>query len=250
MSLDNVSLARLDVPDSPQLRARMAELTRPGGVELQPTVTYGARDQSGCIAITVDRSRMVTSVWIRSGWPDCIRPDAFPDVLYNTYMIAIQRALAVEFSNRPAPQPSAPATDDTYVDAMSLSPEEWVHRTRSQLNAIDDEYDAIRRRQQALLADVTEIRSPLGYLTMQVRGGGPIAISGNPQALDNPSGTVLSEDILQLFVRAGLGVGQGERFRQVQPQSDRSSEAVDECFESSVAEDDHFADLNNSGWLE
>lgn len=151
---------------------------------------------------------------------------------------AVQCALAVELTLRPLSPPSAPAPGDTNVDPAELSLEEWVARTRSRLNAIDDEYDAIRRRQQPSRADETEIRSPLGYLTIRMRGGGPIAISGNPQALDNPSDTVLSEDILQLFVRAGLGVVPGDRPRPVAPVERPppprgiSSDADDEYFEN------------------
>ncbi|WP_093150438.1 hypothetical protein [Saccharopolyspora antimicrobica] len=250
MPLENLALATLNVPDSPQLRARTAELTRPGGVELQLANTYEARDRTGFIAIAVNRSRMVENAWIRPGWPDRIRPDAFPAVLYSTYMTAVQRALAVELAHRPVQQPSAPAPDDAYVDPAALSLEEWVRRTRSRLDAIDAEYDAIRRRQQAPPPDVTEIRSPLGYLTMQMRRGGPIAITGDPQALDNPSSTVLADEILQLFGRAGLGVALGEPSPPVHPQDDTAGEARENCYESRVAEDDHFAELNDSGWLE
>ncbi|WP_184730860.1 hypothetical protein [Saccharopolyspora phatthalungensis] len=233
-------LATLEVPDKAQLRARLAELTCPDGVEPQPANTYEARDPSGFIIVTVDKFWMVTNVQIRSRWNDHIRPDAFPAALYNTYVTAVQRALAVELTHRPASPPSAPAPDDTYVDPTELSLEEWVAQTRSRLNAIDDEYDAIRRRQQAPQEGVTEIRSPLGYLTMQMRGGGPIAINGNPQALDHPSDTVLSEDILQLFVRASLGAAPGERSRSAQLHSNSSSDADDEYFaDFNIFEDWH-----------
>ncbi|MDA3646050.1 hypothetical protein LZ318_05685 [Saccharopolyspora indica] len=250
LPLENVALAALNVPDGLHVRARTAELTRPGGVELQLANTYEARDQTGFIGITVNRSRMVESVWIRPGWPDRIRPDGFPAVLHSTYMTAVQRALAVELAHRPVRRPSAPAPDDAYVDPAALSFEEWLSRTKSRLDAIDAEYDAIRRHQRAPQMDVTEIRSPLGYLTVQMRRGGPIAISGDPQALDNPSSTVLADEVLQLFSRAGLGIGSGEASHPAQPQGDDAGEARENCFESRVAEDDHFAELNDSGWLE
>jgi hypothetical protein len=44
-------------------------------------------------------------------------------VLYNTYVTAVQRALAVEFLHRP-PSPSAPG--GTYGDPVGLSLEEWM----------------------------------------------------------------------------------------------------------------------------
>ena len=98
-----------------------------------------------------------------------------------------------------------------------------------------DQYDAIRRQQQQpKRLDVTDIRSPLGYLTLHMRAGGPVAIHGNPQALDNPSDTVLSEDALQLFVRAGLGIDLGE-----QPPAQPRGAGGD-----SDADDAYFSDFN------
>ncbi|WP_188986848.1 hypothetical protein [Saccharopolyspora thermophila] len=241
MPLDNVVLAKLDVPDTPELRARLTELTCPDGVELQPANNYEARDPSGYVFVTVDRSGKVTNVRIRSGWTDHIRPDAFPTVLFTTYMTAVQRALAVELSHRPESPSNQPAPDDTYTDPAELSFEEWVSRTQSRLNAIDAEYDAIRRQQQARAAeDVTEIRSPLGYLTMHMRGGGPVSINGDPQALDNPSDTVLSEEILQLFVRAGLGVAPDGESRPTQ-----SRGSSDDAYDEDFSEIDMFEDWND-----
>lgn len=157
---------------------------------------------------------MVTNVRIRPRWFEQLRPEAFPAALYNTYITAVQRALAVETTRRPwnqesHPHPSMPG--EFSVDPAELSLDEFMARASSRLDAIDAEYDTIRRQEQAPRADMTEIRSPLGYLTMQVRDGGPIAIHGNPQALDNPSDSVLAEDVLRLFARAGFGVEPGER---------------------------------------
>ncbi|MEV6238149.1 hypothetical protein [Lentzea sp. NPDC051838] len=176
---------------------------------MQPAETYEARDPAGLITVTVDRFQMVTNVQIRPRWYEQLRPEAFPAALYNTYITAVQRALAVE-STRQSPESESPAGRPAPVepsaDPADLSLEEFLARTRSRLDAIDAEYDAIRRRQQAPRADASEVRSPHGYLTMHVRDGGPIAIHGDPQALDNPSDTVLAEEALQMFVRAGFGV--------------------------------------------
>jgi hypothetical protein len=78
------------------------------------------------------------------------------------------------------------------VDPADLPLEDWIARTRSKLDAVDAEYDAIRRQERPPQSpDVTEVRSPLGYLSVRMRGGGPISLHGNPQALDSPSDTVL-----------------------------------------------------------
>lgn len=106
MPLDHIELASLNVPDDPQTRARFAELTRPGGVELQPAETYGARDPGALITVTVNRAQMVTNVRIRPRWYEQMRPEAFPAALYNTYITAVQRALAVESAHRPQSQDS------------------------------------------------------------------------------------------------------------------------------------------------
>lgn len=223
MPLGPVELAGLDIPDDPLTRARFAEIARPGGVELQPAETYEARDPGGLITVTVNRDHMVTNVRIRPRWYERMRPSAFPAALYNTYITAVQRALAVEFAHRSraAEATSGPAAPgESSVDPAGLPLEEFVARTRSRLDAIDAEYDAIRGQERTPRVGTTEIRSPLGYLTMHVRDGGPVAIHGNPQALDNPSDTVLAEDALRLFARAGFGVEPGERPRPA-PRSER-----------------------------
>ncbi|MET9227469.1 YbaB/EbfC family nucleoid-associated protein [Lentzea sp. NPDC003310] len=237
MPLEHIELANLNIPDDLQTRARYAELTRPGGVELRPAETYEACDPGGLITVTVNKSQLVTNVRIRPRWYEHLRPEAFPAALYNTYITAVQRALAVEFAQPPQGQESTgstPAPGESSVDSAELSLEEFLARNKSRLDAVDAEYDAIRRRERAPQVDTTEIRSPLGYLMMQVRDGGPIALHGNPQALDNPSDTVLAEDILHLFARAGFGVGPGERpspvARTERPRGD-GDDADDEYFD-------------------
>lgn len=114
---EHVELASLNVPDNPQTRARLAELTHPGGTALQPAETYETRDPAGLVTITVNKDQMVTNVRIRPRWFEQLRPEAFPATIYNTYVTAVQRALAVEFAHRPAHQqrPSTPNTTRSAV---------------------------------------------------------------------------------------------------------------------------------------
>lgn len=235
MPLAHVELASLNFPVNPQAEARVAELTRPNGVELRPSDRYEAKDPSGFIVVTVDRTPMVTNVRIRQRWDEHVRPEAFPTAVFNTYMTAVQRAAAVEAAHGSASPPTASATPEPmpFLDPSAMPLEQWMAGIRSQLSAIDDEYDAIRRREQAPQQGITEIRSPLGYLTMGLRDGGPIGIKADPHVLRNPSETVLSEEILHLFVQAGLGIASGERPRPARPQA-----AVDET------DDEYFSDVN------
>ena len=76
MPLEHIELAKLNVPDDPQTRARFAELTHPRGVELQPAETYEAHDPGGLITVTVNKSQKVTNVRIRPRWYEQLRPDA------------------------------------------------------------------------------------------------------------------------------------------------------------------------------
>lgn len=244
MPLDHIELADLNVPDDPQTRARFAELTRPGGVELQPAESYEASDPGGFITVTVNRSQMVTNIRIRPRWFEQLSPQAFPAALYNTYITAVQRALAVESAHwlqSQAGPSSQSAPGESSVDPAELSLEEFLARNKSRLDAIDAEYDAIRRQKQAPRTDMTEIRSPLGYLTMQVRDGGPIAIHGNPQALDNPSETVLAEDALHLFALAGFGVDPDGRPRPA-ARSERPRSSGND------ADDEYFDGFKVLGW--
>lgn len=93
MALEHIELASLNVPDDSQTRARFAEFTHLGGVQLQPAETYTARDPGDLITVTVNRSQLVTNIRIRPRWYEQLRPEAFPAALYNTYITAVQRAL-------------------------------------------------------------------------------------------------------------------------------------------------------------
>lgn len=193
---------------------------------------HEAQDPSGFIVITVDRSRLVTNVRIRSHWTERIKPEAFPATLYNTYVTAVQRALAADTGNTPASPPSSPAA--TAEDLTGLPPEEQIARMKSWLDDLDDEREAVLRsaRQAPRLVD-TEVRSPLGHLTLRMRAGGPIAITADPHVLRNPSETVLSDEILQMFVQAGLGTAAPQR-----PRTTRPHEADDDYFEAVHVFDD------------
>ncbi|UJW32586.1 hypothetical protein L3Q67_01995 [Saccharothrix sp. AJ9571] len=232
MAFERVELATVTVRDDPRMRARFAELTRPGGVPLEPADTYEARDPSGFVIVTVNKAAKVTNVRIRPGWVGQVGPAALPAAVFNTYVTALQRALAVELIHRPKPPPRTAAPDP--LDPAALSVEEFLSRTRARSEAINAQYEAIRRRQHTPLAQIHEVRSPLGYLTLRMRGGGPLALHGDPRALDNPSAEALGEDALQLFSRAGLGVA-GE----VRPAPERATRSV-----SHEADDDYFAEFD------
>ncbi|GGU66774.1 hypothetical protein [Lentzea flava] len=231
MALDHVELPTIDVPDDPRTRAALAELT-----QLQPSDKYEARDPSGFVVVTVNKARMVVGVRIRPRWNENIPAQVLPEAIYRTYLTAAQRAAAVELAHRPPNRPAA--TAETTVDLTDLPIEEWVARTSARLNAIEDRFDAIRREAQAPpRADFTEVRSPLGYLTMRLRGGGPLSINGDPHVLArNVSETALSQEALQLFVRAGLGVDSGEPPRPARPRG--GGEADDEYFSAVNVFDD------------
>ncbi|MFI6096239.1 hypothetical protein ACIA8G_11825 [Lentzea sp. NPDC051213] len=232
--LEKLELATLDIPDNnPQAQARIAELTRPGGVELQPAEKYEAQDRSGFVIVTVDREQMVTNVRIRPHWNDNLSPEAFPGALYSTYLTAVQRSLAVEAKRGPVSPPSAPRPATAPEDLTGLSPEEWLARMKSRLDTLDGEREAVVRRAQQTPRPVDqEFRSPLGYLTLRMRAGGPVAITADPHVLRNPSETVLSNEILQLFVQAGLGIAAQERPRPARPR------------EGGEADDDYFSAVN------
>ncbi|WP_089948493.1 hypothetical protein [Lentzea xinjiangensis] len=228
MPLEHVELRRLNVPDDPRTRALLAELTHPGGAAPQPAGTYEARDPAELVTITVNKDQQVTNVRIRPRWYEQLRPEAFPATVYNTYATAVQRSVAVEFAHRPADEQIQAAS---YEPQPDLPLEEWMARTRARLDAVDAEYDAIRRQERApRQPEEVEIRSPLGYLSMRLRAGSPISLHGDPQALDNPSDTVLSDDVLRLFVRAGLGVDPGERPRPATRPRAGGDEADDDYF--------------------
>ncbi|AXB44784.1 hypothetical protein [Amycolatopsis albispora] len=234
MTLEHVELATLQVRDDPRMRARFAELTRPGGTPLEPADAYEARDSSGFVVVTVNKAAKVTNVRIRPGWVGQIGPAALPAALFNTYVTALQRALAVELIHRPKSTPRTPVPDSDSLDPAELSVDEFLARTRARSEATNRQYEAIRRQQQAPLAEIYEVRSPLGYLTLRMRGGGPLALHGDPRALDNPSAEALGEDALQLFARAGLGVASEAR-----PAPEREPRGV-----SDGADDDYFAEFD------
>ncbi len=228
--LEHLELKRRNVPDNPQIRARLAELTHPAGRALRSAETYEARDPAGLVTITVTKDQKVTDVRVRPRWFEQLRPEAFPATVYNTYATAVQRSLAMEFAQRPVNPQHRAVRHEPQVDPPDLPLEEWVARTKTRLDAVDAEYDAIRRQERVRQPDVTEIRSPLGYMTMRMRGGGPVSLHGDPQALDNPSDSVLADDVLRLFARAGLGVDPGDRPRPAAQPRTGGAEPDDDYF--------------------
>jgi len=103
---DVVVLAELDVPDKSATNAQLDDLLQPGGERVEPAAEYEARDASRTIRVIVDAQRRLSDVDIQHRWTSRIPADQLAEVLFDTYVQAVQRAMVVELANAGDTQPA------------------------------------------------------------------------------------------------------------------------------------------------
>lgn len=174
---------------------------------------YEAADATSSIRIVVTPRARVLSVGISEGWRKKLAPDRFAEALLGAYHSAVQTAFAAEYadggsavSERAAHQGPAglprPAGNAGAAEAYA----DWHTGIRSQLQKIRQRLQAIKDYEAEAETGVrdAELRSPNGYFTLQLQGGGLVAITATPSALRTASTELLREDALAVFHAAGL----------------------------------------------
>lgn len=227
---DNVVLAELDMPSTATVNAQLDDLLQPGGERVEPTAEYEARDASGSIRVTVDARRKLTDVDIQRSWVSRIPAAQLAGVLFDTYVKAIQRAMVVELANA-GDSPSDHRPADAPVDDIDAKPyDEWIAAIRARISDIDTQLEDIRRLEASRAApERTDVRSPMGFFVLHLRGGSPTGVTGSVNTLTKAGSDRLRQDFLVMFSAAGLAAPTAP-VDQPRPRSARGAEQDDEDF--------------------
>lgn len=193
------------MPSTATVNAQLNDLLQPDGERVEPSAEYEARDASGTIRVTVDARRKLTDVGIQRGWASRISAAQLAGALFDTYVTAIQRAVVVELANtRDAPPAHRPA--DLPFDDLEPKPyDEWIAGIQARISGIDAQLEDIRRLEASRATpERTDVRSPLGFFVLHLRGGSPAGVTGSVNTLPKAGADRLRHDFLEMFSAAGL----------------------------------------------
>lgn len=194
----DLALSQLDaLGDTQTLRAQAEAFT--AEQELVPASRYDSPDPSESIWVEVDPRGKFVGVEISRTWTNRLQPEQFAEALFSAYRAAVQKAFATELAAGRIEQQTAKPAAEPRADGPSAA--DWVAEAEARLRQIDEK---LRRLPTAAGQPDREVRSPNGYLTLQLNAGGLSAITGNPQALERAHWELLREDVLDVFRRANL----------------------------------------------
>ncbi|MFD2472823.1 hypothetical protein [Amycolatopsis silviterrae] len=235
-----LELASLKTPDEATAHQQIYELTHHNGTPLIPAETYHAEDPSGSIRLTVNRDAHLTNAHVDNRWNQRIPIGQFADVLFRTYLTALQRVALVE-AERPPPEaepPRPPRDDETVRENLSL--EETLERASYELEKINERVDRIQHSAgQVRPVEERQFSSPQGSLTLITRDGQPIGIAGATDRLEQLASIQLAREIEKLFEAAGVGLPSND-FRPPREPPARHRGPQD-------SDDDYFDNFNIEG---
>jgi hypothetical protein len=166
----------------------------------EPASSYRVADASESIWVTVDPRGRLLDVEISRTWSERMDADSFGDALFGAYTAAMQKAVLIEAAAREERPP--PRRRPEPVAEEDFSPEVWLARVRATLDTAEATLRAAARAKTDGVAD-REVRGRNGYLTMRLRAGTPVGITGGA-ALANANRGRLREDVLDIFEDADL----------------------------------------------
>jgi hypothetical protein len=211
-SLDDVVLAELDMPSTDTVNAQLNDLLQPGGERIEPAAEYEARDASGSIRVVVDAQRKLTDVDIQRTWASRIPPAQLAGVLFDTYVKAVQRAVVVALANAGDPAPDDRGSDAPVGYGGPKPYDEWIAGIRARISDIDSKFEHIQRLEASKATPTeTDVRSPLGFFVLHLRGGSPTGMTGSVNALTKAVSARLRQDFLDVFSTAGLAASVSSR---------------------------------------
>lgn len=159
---------------------------------------YEASDTTNSIRVVVTPRARVLDVGINESWRKKLATDQFAKALLGAYHSAVQTALAEAGSTFVAERPvhDTPPAADAHAD--------WHTRTRAQLEQIGERLRALDDLEADAAERDGERRSPNGYFTLHLRGGGLADITSPAAALRSAGTELLRTDALAVFRAAEL----------------------------------------------
>jgi hypothetical protein len=199
-------MAEQDTRDIDQTMAMLGALVggdaRTGAAGDKPANRYDGEEPTKSIWVVVNPRGRLISVDISRTWRKRLPPERFAGALFDAYQAGVFTAFATELAAgriQPAERPVREPLVGGYAD---LRDEEWLAVTRARLRGIDKRLRALSTGPVAL--PEREIRSANGYLTLRLRGGGLLGITGNAHALELSHADRLRQEVLDVFRVAGL----------------------------------------------
>lgn len=200
-SRSRLSLAKLDFLDS-ELRARAEQMLREAGPDLRPAACSGS-DKTGTVTVVVDTQRNVEAVTIANDWRSTVGVGGFTDALFEAYTAAVQAALEqaalIELREESQAEPKAatPAQRAPVEAESQLDGQHWLRATWNTLHRLEAELDRLTRGPSA--AGERTLSSPEGCLTLRIRGGSIVGITGDVARIGRCDAGQLKFEALDLF---------------------------------------------------
>ncbi|MFI7578322.1 hypothetical protein [Micromonospora sp. NPDC049497] len=205
---DHLSLASLDFLGDESVLREQVERTLPGSsIPLQAGSCHGA-DVTGSVSVVVDASRRIESVVVGREWRSEVGVAGLPAALFDAYTNALgaaleQAAMARLQEERPAPPaPRRAATSEAYVEADE---DAWSRATWRTLQGLDAELDRLARLRDSAVEDT--MASPNGLLTLRIRAGSIIGITGDTRRIARADAGELQFEALSVLRAFDLADG-------------------------------------------
>ncbi len=199
--LRDMKLAEVRLPQVPPgVPTRSPELP-PG-----PADEYTAADASRSLRVTVDPDGKVLRFDLAGSWLSRLPAAEFGPALMATYQDALGIAAAVEReARRDQPKQEVPVSFESWSGAEDL--ETFLAKTRTEQAAIGQKLREARENADRVSHDVTELRSPYGFVTLRVRTGALVGLTANADAISRANPGQVQQDLWEVFGDAGLNSG-------------------------------------------
>ncbi|PZG02433.1 hypothetical protein [Micromonospora deserti] len=153
------------------------------------------------MTVYLDADRNVEDVSVARDWRGRVGVDGVADALFAAYTAALQAALEIAALHQlPADQDGArtpPALPAGTAAHDEVDEHLWLRRTWRTLRDIDADLERVARRPDV---DVErQISSPRGCLTLRVRGGSIVAVTGDAGRIARLDAGQVQVEALSLF---------------------------------------------------
>ncbi|MGW4214659.1 hypothetical protein ACWEIJ_42210 [Lentzea sp. NPDC004789] len=196
--LRNMELAEVRLPRIP-LGPQRPSPELPAG----PADEYTAADASRSLRVTVDPEGKVLRFDLAGSWLSRLPATEFGSALMAAYQHALGIAAAVERqARRNRPVQEVPVSFKSWSGAEDL--ETFLAKTRAEQVAIGQKLSEARESAARVSYDVTELRSPYGFVTLQLRTGALVGLTANTDAISQANPGQVQQDLWEVFGDAGL----------------------------------------------
>ncbi|QFU87179.1 hypothetical protein [Amycolatopsis sp. YIM 10] len=159
---------------------------------------YEAADATNSIRVVVTPRARVLDIGISESWRKKLAPDQFAKALLGAYHSAVRTAFTAEYENGGPVVAERPVDDDANAETQV----DWYTGIRTRLRKIDQRLRDLQDHEPR--GRDAELRSPNGYFTLRMQGGGLVDITAPASALRSAGTELLRTDALTVFRSAGL----------------------------------------------